>query len=113
MTCIPKIVDPHQAIPVTAEELARLRETAERFRWIPVTEELPDDGYCVLIALDDGEVWMAFYEADEWIFIDGSTMQSAVTHWCDLPPSPLDIDAERMAAGFGEAIALTKKAVGP
>ena len=56
--------------------------------WIDATKELPDDDICVLIALDDGEVWTGFLAAEEWHYVSGDLMAAKVTHWMHLPEPP-------------------------
>ena len=60
-------------------------------KWIPVTEQLPDDGGCVLIALRWGYVDMGWYDKqfERWTsefvnrYEDGE-----ITHWMPLPEPP-------------------------
>ena len=60
-------------------------------KWIPVTERLPDDGGCVLIALRWGYVDMGWYDKqfERWTsefvnrYEDGE-----ITHWMPLPEPP-------------------------
>lgn len=56
--------------------------------WIPVAAKLPDDDQCVLIALDDGEVWTGFMEGDDWRYVTGDPMEAKVTHWMEFPEPP-------------------------
>ena len=56
--------------------------------WVPVATKLPDDDQCVLIALDDGEVWTGFMDGDGWRYVTGDPMAAKVTHWMDLPEPP-------------------------
>jgi hypothetical protein len=57
-------------------------------QWIDVNENLPDDDVCVLIALDDGEVWTGYMDGDHWLYVSGDQMESAVTHWMHIPAHP-------------------------
>ena len=60
-------------------------------KWIPVTERLPDDGGCVLIALRWGYVDTGWYDKqfERWTsefvnrYEDGE-----ITHWMPLPEPP-------------------------
>ena len=54
--------------------------------WISVHDQLPDDDVAVLIAAD-GDVWMAWHDADVWYTVDGARLEG-VTHWQRLPPAP-------------------------
>jgi hypothetical protein len=56
--------------------------------WISVTVNLPDDDLCVLIALDDGEVWTGYIDGDGWRYVSGDSMESKVTHWMHVPEHP-------------------------
>ena len=58
-------------------------------QWHSVDDKLPDDDLCVLIALDDGEVWTGFMQGDEWFYVTGDTMESKVTHWAHVPAHPM------------------------
>ena len=58
--------------------------------WIDVTQQLPDDDTCVLIALDDGEVWTGYHDGDDgWHYVSSDPLESRVTHWMDLPNPPV------------------------
>lgn len=57
-------------------------------QWIDVNENLPDDDVCVLIALDDGEVWTGYMDGDDWRYVSGDEMASKVTHWMHIPAHP-------------------------
>jgi hypothetical protein len=57
-------------------------------QWIDVNENLPDDDVCVLIALDDGEVWTGYMDGDDWLYVSGDPMESEVTHWMHIPAHP-------------------------
>ena len=57
--------------------------------WVSVESRLPDDEQTVLIALDDGEVWTGFVEADQWFFVSGDPIsRSNVEHWATFPEPP-------------------------
>ena len=56
--------------------------------WISVNDNLPDDDVCVLIAMDDGEVWTGYMDGDEWRYVSGDSMESKVTHWMHVPKHP-------------------------
>lgn len=60
----------------------------EEMGWIPVAERLPDDVMTVLIAQEDGEVWVGYHDAGEWFYASADPAGVAVTHWRDLPPHP-------------------------
>jgi hypothetical protein len=57
--------------------------------WTAVTECLPDDDQCVLIALSDGEVWTGFHDGDAgWRFVSADLVGDPVTHWMPFPEPP-------------------------
>lgn len=56
--------------------------------WIPAADRLPDADSCVLIALDDGEVWTGFYDEDTWRYVSADPVSARVTHWADFPAPP-------------------------
>src|SRR5688500_18836416 len=57
--------------------------------WVPVTERLPDDEMTVLIALDDGEVWTGFVDAERWHYVSGDPVdRQNVEHWMHFPEPP-------------------------
>lgn len=56
--------------------------------WTPTTDRLPDDDQCVLIAMEDGEVWTGFHADDRWFYVSADPVGSPVTHWADFPPPP-------------------------
>lgn len=61
--------------------------------WVSASERLPDDDQTVLIAMDDGEVWTGYLEADhQWRYVSSEPITSArITHWMDFPePPPAD-----------------------
>lgn len=61
--------------------------------WISVDERLPDDDQTVLIAMDDGEVWTGFHDADKWRYVSGDPITYAhITHWMELPAHPLELE---------------------
>jgi hypothetical protein len=68
--------------------------------WIPTSESLPDDEECVLIAMEDGEVWTGYTEAGEWFFVSADKVGSNVTHWMRFPDVPFKSPAwvERLSA---------------
>lgn len=57
--------------------------------WIPVAERLPDDEQCVLIAMEDGEVWTGFVDGDQWRYVSADPVGSKVTHWAEFPAPPI------------------------
>jgi len=58
--------------------------------WIPVTEKLPDDDLCVLIALADGEVFAGFMDAGRWRYVvSADLVKQTVTHWAAMPAGPV------------------------
>jgi chromosome segregation ATPase len=69
-------------------ENARLQAEVESCRWIPVEEELPEDGKIVLatdVADDNREVALLYVSDDEWKD-DGSSWIWPVTHWRRIEP---------------------------
>ncbi len=60
--------------------------------WIACTNFMPDDDECVLIALDDGEVWTGYHDGDDgWRYVSADMVCSnTVTHWMPFPPPPSD-----------------------
>ena len=60
----------------------------ESIKWIPVDEELPDDGITVLInhpRLDE-PTWLGYYERGIWFTVEHERLpDNAVTHWADTP----------------------------
>lgn len=63
------------------------------FRWIPVTERLPELGEEVLVCLLGSSLpevaWLNVYDG-EWTAY--STVLGDVTHWMPLPPLPGEED---------------------
>lgn len=57
-------------------------------RWTPVTEALPDDEEAVLIAFEDGDVWVGFLDAGAWRTVDAMPAAQRVTHWMRFPEAP-------------------------
>lgn len=57
--------------------------------WIDAAQQLPDDDQCVLIALDDGEVWTGYHDGDDgWRYVSSDPLGGRVTHWMQLPEPP-------------------------
>jgi len=56
--------------------------------WTPTTERLPDDDQCVLIAMEDGEVWTGYHSDGQWFYVSADPVGSPVTHWMDFPEAP-------------------------
>ena len=56
--------------------------------WIDATKELPDADICVLIAMEDGEVWTGFYGEDGWHYVSADPVGSQVKHWAHFPEAP-------------------------
>ena len=56
--------------------------------------QLPDDEITVLVALDDGDVWPAYRDADKWIYVTGDPIESSrVLYWMHMPQHPDDKEA--------------------
>lgn len=71
---------------------------SESIRWISVLDELPDAGVAVLLyhPEESEPVWPGAFEgctADGFLFTtcSGNPLQSAVTHWAELPTGPVTI----------------------
>ena len=60
--------------------------------WIPIAQSLPDDEETVLVALDDGEIWLGFHDANLWSAVDADLFQATVTHWATMPAGPWNRD---------------------
>lgn len=58
--------------------------------WIPITEQRPDDDQTVLIAQEDGEVWVGYLDEGLWHYASADPCGVAVTHWMDFPAHPLE-----------------------
>lgn len=57
--------------------------------WISVEERLPDDDECVLIVLDDGEVWTGFVDGDQWRYVSADPIdRNNVEYWMPFPAPP-------------------------
>lgn len=56
--------------------------------WISTAEKWPDDDEAVLVATDDGEVWIGYTDAGEWFYSDGGTVCHYVIHWMGFPVHP-------------------------
>lgn len=56
--------------------------------WTKCSDDLPDDDIVVLLALADGEVWTGFRDGDAWRYVSADLIETAVTHWADLPEHP-------------------------
>jgi hypothetical protein len=56
--------------------------------WIPVANQVPDEGILVLLALENGEVWPGVRLCGRWIYLSGAEVREQVTHWMRLPPAP-------------------------
>ena len=56
--------------------------------WIACADRLPDADVCVLIAMDDGEVWTGFYDDPTWRYVSADPVGVPVTHWANFPPPP-------------------------
>ena len=55
---------------------------------------LPDDDITVLVALDDGEVWPAYRDGEQWLYVTGDAIESArVLYWMPMPPHPDEKEA--------------------
>ena len=65
-------------------------------RWKPIAESLPDDDLTVLVALDDGYVWPAFMDGEQWHYVTADPIEDVkVTHWMNMPEPPREIDGNR------------------
>jgi hypothetical protein len=57
--------------------------------WTPISDSLPDDDQCVLIALEDGEVWTGYLDGDDgWRYVSADPVGVPVTHWMAFPSPP-------------------------
>lgn len=67
-------------------ELSKTKEELAAYRWIPVTEDLPEEGVEVL-ALLEGKMWLEYIGDDKM----GRTKESfakVFTHWMKKPSLP-------------------------
>lgn len=60
--------------------------------WTPVGESLPDDDSTVLLAFNDGEVWVGYLDAGDWRYVSSDLIKHrVVTHWMHLPAHPSEL----------------------
>ena len=60
--------------------------------WTKCSEALPPDEETVLIAMDDGEVWMGFVHGGDWSTVGAWPLADvSVTHWAHMPKHPEDV----------------------
>lgn len=91
--------DPNAAVAIPLKPRApRARKGSERTKeeieWIPVEEEMPDDGMTVMIATKDGiyegaeGLWLGYYdsEAGRWVDVNGE--YATVIAWAEMPHGP-------------------------
>ena len=58
-------------------------------KWTSVEADLPDDEISVLIATNDGDVWIGYKLGDVWFWSEGLLVESGtVQFWADIPPHP-------------------------
>ena len=74
--------------------MMRAEIEAELKRWISIADRLPDDNKTVLVATDDGDVWVAHHDGEDWFDSASATSISScgvsVTHWMYFPTGPSD-----------------------
>jgi len=60
-----------------------------KVEWIAAAEQMPDAEMCVLLALEDGEVWPGFFDGDHgWRYLDAGRVDIRVIFWADFPVHP-------------------------
>ena len=59
----------------------------ETIEWIPVDEQMPDDGMTVLIAFELADPWLGWHEDGQWRQVDSAPVDG-VTHWAVPPEGP-------------------------
>lgn len=57
--------------------------------WIDVRDHLPDDQITVLVALQFGEMELAWHEEGHWWLCASGGMEDRISHWMDLPEPPI------------------------
>lgn len=70
--------------------IPKLCDALEKYRWIPVTERLPEDAALVLIYPVDDEAASAQYwqQSNHFRMWDYCVKPGDVTHWMPLPAAP-------------------------
>ena len=56
--------------------------------WIKAGKLMPDIDSSVLIATDNGEVEAGYDDGQDWRYLSGGKVESAVTHWMPFPNPP-------------------------
>lgn len=77
--------------PEQCEEIAAMLEGQPR--WIPVGEQLPEEGVFVLVVVT-GDVDTAFHLDGTWQQLAAIFKPRAVTHWQPLPAPPAPATAK-------------------
>lgn len=59
----------------------------EIIKWIPVDQQLPDDEMTVMVCHPtlNEPVWFGYHEESNWYTPDGCWLETAVTHWAEMP----------------------------
>lgn len=67
--------------------------------WVPVGERLPGDLLDKIVVDRQGYVFASRkvlpYDSNRWKDIDGETVTTDITHWMDLPATPVVSETER------------------
>ena len=72
---------------ILPSEISNLKS---KIQWIPVTDQLPDDGLTVLLHSPEASdpVYPGFRELGLWRWISGELVFEGVSHWAHFPDPP-------------------------
>jgi hypothetical protein len=91
---------PWETVKEAADAIEELVRNADKFKWISVKEQLPEQEENVLLFVNRGhgvsydEIGYldrngSFYDDDDWIMLD-----STITHWMHLPEPPKEDETD-------------------
>ncbi len=61
-------------------------------RWIPVSDEIPEQYHCVIGWTKFKEMGEVMHDGKQFVWTDEETVHAFVTHWMPLPEPPKEVE---------------------
>ena len=69
-------------------QAANAIEELSKSRWVPVTEQLPEEYTTILFVSSSGQVHVGYYDSEHKGFCDMTGFRYVCTHWMFAPQPP-------------------------